>query len=152
MSSSNKLFEKVIALSRANNWHDAKMEWVFRGFAQGVADETCLCGKCSISKVFTLCNLYTESKIELGSSCINKFIPFSDSMLRKNAIEVLQDNAKQFHLKTMNQCVAQGIIEQNEFLYYLPVGKRKSIEPCKLEHRFAVNKKVVSKLMVIRNL
>ncbi|MEZ8274183.1 hypothetical protein AB6C54_23550 [Vibrio splendidus] len=152
MSSSYTLFKQIIDLSRARNWDEAKKEWRFKDFSQGIADVTCLCGKCSISKVFTLHNRYTESKIGLGSSCIRKFIPFTDKTLRNNAIEVLQDNTKQFHLNIMNQCVAQGIIDQIELFHYLPVRKRKSIEPRKLEHRIAVNKRVASSLMDICNL
>ncbi|EKA4523340.1 hypothetical protein B4926_19005 [Vibrio cholerae] len=152
MNSSYKLFEQVIALSRASDWENAKKEWEFKGFSQGNADETCLCGKCSISKIFTLFNKHTRCQIALGSSCINKFIPFTDQNLRKNAIQVLQDNTKQFDLKIMNQCLTQGIIEQNDLFYYAPIGKRKSIDPWKLEHRVEVNMKIASRLMDISNL
>ena len=69
----NKLFKTIVELSVSSDWLNAKKEWKI----DSQRDEefyVCICGKENIKNVFTLKNIKNNNMVEVGSSCVTKFL------------------------------------------------------------------------------
>jgi hypothetical protein len=67
------LFEEVVAVSFADNWADARLEWDVSSFTT-MDDETCVCGKKHIVRCYTIRNCVNGNMLfPIGSECVHKF-------------------------------------------------------------------------------
>jgi len=78
-----KLFKEIEKVSDATNWNDIKKEWALVGVYEAEEPSTCLCEKYPIIEICVLKNINNGSIVEVGNSCVNKFLGIdSDSVTR----------------------------------------------------------------------
>ena len=76
-----KLFKRVIKLSKAKEWEEAKKEWEEIRITEIDKEEDygeCLCGHHPIKEIIQLFNNITHNEIIVGNCCINKFFGIKD--------------------------------------------------------------------------
>src|SRR5262245_18392749 len=78
-----KLFQRIIALSEADNWDDAKWEWSLEDvyFADQDDPGTCLCGHHPIIENCVLVNRENENRATVGNVCVKKFLGLNSDKL-----------------------------------------------------------------------
>lgn len=72
MNYQKRLFQRVVENSVADNFEEAKLEWVLDGFTE--YETNCICGKQHILKVFSIKNKINHNVLTpIGSECITRF-------------------------------------------------------------------------------
>jgi hypothetical protein len=86
MVESYKLPESIIAMSEADNWDEAKLEWSLSYIEYAEDSEvaegaySCLCGKEHLRELCYIVNKYNGKKALVGNKCIKKFMEHIEDM------------------------------------------------------------------------
>ena len=70
----NFLATQIIAMSKADNWHDAKSEWNVSTIYRATASSECLCTHSPIKEICVIENPLTGHEAEVGNVCVKKFM------------------------------------------------------------------------------
>jgi len=74
MNNKFRLFARIIDMSRADNWDDAREEWELDYIEMApCAEHTCLCGHYPIRELCFIRNWLTHNKALVGNCCIKHF-------------------------------------------------------------------------------
>ena len=119
-----KLFKRVIELSKATTWEEARKEWVQNDITERQSDDlgTCTCGHHPIKEEIQLFNFGTKSEIIVGNCCIKKFFEIKD--FGKVFKAVRDGRVNEFMI---NDCELKGLISSWEAEFMLNVWRKRKL-------------------------
>lgn len=118
------LLTRVVELSSAKTFQDAKQEWVINNvyYAQAPNFETCICGKYPIVETIEMKNKITGNRIIVGNCCVNKFFDISACNKIFYAIR-----RSKFNEATVLYAYERKVINDWEAKFCLNVAKKRKL-------------------------
>jgi len=145
IGSSFKLMERVIALSEANTWDEAVLEWQLDYSMFVDEPEKCLCGHYPIKEIFVLVNTKNESMpIQVGNSCIEKLDP-NQAAVTRNVKRVAKDITKSFKPHIVHFARMEGWIDEWSRNFYVDTWRKRKLSDKQAQHRQRINKVILAK-------
>ena len=140
-----KLGREIIALSEADHWARARLEWGIEDIYIQSEPETCLCGHFPINELCVLRNRKNGNCAIVGNVCVKKFMKLpSDKMFA--AIKRVNDDAtKAFNVELIEHAFDKGWINQWEKDFYLNTWRKRKLSDRQREKRLQVNQKILAK-------
>lgn len=75
------LFKEIIALSVANTWDQARLEWSLQEIYFSEEPQTCLCGHVPIIEICTIGNKLSDNCTEVGNCCVKMFLGLPSDLI-----------------------------------------------------------------------
>jgi len=136
-----KLIKRVMSLSHATNWDDAKKEWKIIEITEVDKDEdygSCLCGKYPIKEMIQMFNGITRSEIIVGNCCVNKFFDIDKynkvfNALKKNKVNSLM----------IDESYAKNIINSWEKNFMMSVWRKRNFTKKQVDKYKILSQKII---------
>ena len=115
------LIQKIIELSEADNWEEAKKEWIHSSVYISEQPKTCLCNHHPIKNICVIDNTKNKQQTIVGNCCIKKF--FDERIGRVfTSIKESRINAD-----LINYAYETGIIDDWEQGFMLDLWRKKNL-------------------------
>ncbi len=89
-----QLIERILELSVADSWDEAKSEWEIDCIEQSEEPDTCLCGHFPINELCHLINSENGNSALVGNVCVNKFLEMESKKIFDCIGRIRQDIGK----------------------------------------------------------
>lgn len=141
--SSFKLAAEIIALSNADSWELAKIEWVLDSIYFAEDPETCLCGHFPIIELCELKNTKNGSKVTVGNCCVKKFLSLPSDKIFQAVKKIRVDSTRNLNGETIEHAYSKGWINSWEYEFYSQVFNKRKFS----EKQLAIKKKINDKIL-----
>lgn len=139
-----KLREEIIAMSQADNFEEAKLEWILERVYKGLG--VCLCGHSPILNLCVLRNTKNNEKTIVGSSCVQKFIGINTEQLFKSYQLIVKDIESYLDLAFIDYLFKHDVINKWEYEFLKSTFRKKFewLSEKQRTKRIQINKKVIA--------
>lgn len=144
--SSFKLAAEIIALSNANSWELAKIEWVLDSIYFAEEPETCLCGHFPIIELCELKNTKNASKATVGNCCVKKFLGLPSDKIFQAVKKIRVDSTKNLNGETIEHAYSKGWINSWEYEFYSQVFTKRKFSVKQLAIKKQINDKILKRM------
>ena len=136
-----KLFKRVIELSKADNWEEARKEWEQIAITERQSDDlgACTCGHYPIKEEIQLFNIGTKKEIIVGNCCIKKFFDIKD--FDKVFMALREGRVNKFMIE---DCFKKGVISSWESDFMLNVWRKRNVSAKQSAVWCRVKKKILA--------
>jgi hypothetical protein len=153
-----QLWEEIIALSVANTWHEARLEWELDGVYMSDEPGTCLCGHYPIREHCVLRNCRNGEEVVVGNVCVNKFMDMDTGPLFTAFNRIRKNIEAALNVEAIEHAYAKGWFTPWEYGFYIDTYKKRNwkrvsacgqpnkISPGQLTKRVQINQKVLARL------
>jgi hypothetical protein len=141
-----KLTENIIALSNSDIWDVAKLEWRLKEVYEAGKPETCLCGHFPIIEVCVLENTHNHEHVNVGNSCVKKFIGLPSDKIFQSVKKVQKDNEKALNAEALRHAYEKGWINDWEFNFGIDTMRKRKLSENQLRKRIQINKKMMQNM------
>jgi hypothetical protein len=142
-----RLVEEIIALSVANTWGEAKLEWrlghVF--FTDPDDPGTCLCGHSPIRECCVITNCLNGNSAVVGNCCVKRFLGLPSGPIFAGLRRVAQDAGKALGAAAIEHAYKFGWISRWEYDFYHDTLRRRRLTPKQRAKRTEINVKVLAR-------
>lgn len=97
-----QLTERILALSAAKTWDEAKLEWSLAKVCKANEPSTCLCGHYPIIELCTIRNCVTGRSTIVGNCCVKKFLGLSSHKIFQAVARVEKDGWRALNAETID--------------------------------------------------
>ena len=137
-----KLIERILALSVADTWDEARLEWEIAEVYEE-PESRCLCDH-QITEVCVLRNTLNDNTAEVGNVCVKKFQSISSDQMFRSVSRVKKNPEKALHRDLIELALENRWTDQSSCYFYLDTWRMRSrISPKQLAWRKDVNAKVL---------
>ena len=144
-----ELATKIIALSVADTWDEAKLEWsLFDVFKEDQPD-TCLCGHFPIIENCVLHNRENGTQAIIGNVCVKKFLGLPSDKIFQGINRIAQDNERSLNTEAIDHAHRKGWINDWERKFYFDTMRKRNLSGKQREKRIQINDKVLG--LIARN-
>lgn len=139
-----KLREEIIAMSQADNFEEAKLEWILERVYKGLG--VCLCGHSPIRNLCVLRNTKNNEKTIVGSSCVQKFIGIKTEHLFKSYELIVKNPEAYLDLLFIEYLFKHDVINEWEYEFLKSTFRKKFewLSEKQRTKRIQINKKVIA--------
>lgn len=116
-----RLTQKILALSRARTWAEAKLEWELAEVYEAHDRDTCLCGHFPIIERCVLVNKITGRTVTVGNHCVTKFFELPAEKIFQAFKRVGRDATKSLNAEAVQHAFKLGWIDAYERNFYLDI-------------------------------
>jgi hypothetical protein len=137
------LMERIVQKSIADNFQEAKLEWILVSIVKG--NDECLCGHSPIKNLCILRNKNNCEQVIVGSTCVQKFIGIKTEPLFVS-YKIVLDNEEAYLGKELIEYLHEhGIINdwEHDFLMSTIGKKFEWLTEKQQLKRIQINKKVI---------
>lgn len=146
-----RLIQGIIALSVADTWEVARLEWELLNVHKEDEPDTCLCGHFPIIEICELINLKNQNTTIVGNCCVKKFLGLRSDKIFQSIRKLNQDGSKSINAETLDHAHNKRWINDWEYRFYSSVfGKRKLSEK-QLSKKIQINEKIKQSIVNSRN-
>ena len=121
-----KLGREIIALSEADHWDLARLEWGIEDIYMQQEPEACLCGHFPINELCVLWNRKNGNRAIVGNVCVRKFMKLPSNKMFAAIKRVTADATKAFNVELIEHAFAKGWINQWERGFYLDTWRKQN--------------------------
>lgn len=146
-----KLIQEIIALSDADTWEQAKLEWVLDGVYKEDESDTCLCGHFPIIEICELRNRFNNHTAIVGNCCVKKFLGLPSDKIFQAVSRVERDREKSLNAETIKHAYRQGWINEWEIKFYIDIIRKRNLSDKQLEKKIQINNRVLRQIINRRN-
>ena len=141
-----QLAQEIIALSFAQTWAEAKLEWEIAEVYRAGQPDACLCGHLPLIEVCVLVNKVTRHEAKVGNCCAKKFLGLRpDDILR--ALERVKRNPKKaLNAEAIAYAFKMGWITLWEKRFSFDIEGVKSLSDGQISKRTEINENLVKKM------
>lgn len=138
-----QLMERIVEMSAADNFQEAKKEWILERVYKGVG--VCLCGHSPILKLCVLRNTKNNEKTIVGSSCVQKFIGIKTEHLFKSYELIVKNPEAYLDLLFIEYLFKHDVINEWEYEFLKSTFRKKFewLSEKQQAKRIQLNNKVV---------
>ena len=140
-----KLFKRVIELSVADNWAEARKEWEQIKITERQSDDlgACTCGHYPIKEEIQLFNRLNRNEIIVGNCCIKRFFDIKD--FDKVFVALREGRVNKFMI---GDCFKKGIISFWESSFMLSIWRKRNVSAKQSAVWCRVKKKILANYRV----
>ncbi len=144
-----ELATKIIALSVADTWDEAKLEWsLFDVFKEDQPD-TCLCGHFPIIENCVLHNRENGNQAIIGNVCVKKFLGLPSDKIFQGINRIAQDNERSLNAEAIDHAHRKDWINDWERKFYFDTMRKRNLSGKQREKRIQINDKILG--LIARN-
>ena len=89
-----KLISEILVRSQADEWADAKLEWLLHEVYAAAEPQTCLCGHFPIVEICVLKNKENQRRTRVGNCCVKKFMGLPSHLIFQAIKRVNNDRGR----------------------------------------------------------
>lgn len=141
-----KLAAEIIALSNADSWELAKIEWVLDSIYFAEEPETCLCGHFPIIELCELKNAKNGSSATVGNCCVKKFLGLPSDKIFQAVKRIRVDSDKNLNGETIEHAYSKGWINKWEYEFYGDVFTKRKFSDKQLAKKKQINEKILKRM------
>jgi hypothetical protein len=141
-----KLTSEIIALSVANNWDEAKIEWSLHEVYEAEEPETCLCGHFPIIELCILNNKRNGKFATVGNCCVKKFIGLPSDKIFQAVKRVRKDPSKSLNAEAVNHAFNRGWLTAWEKKFCFDTMRKRNLTTKQAEKRQQINELVLQRM------
>jgi len=138
-----ELASKIIALSVADNWDEAKLEWSLVDVFKEDEPDTCLCGHFPIIENCVIENRLNGAKAIVGNVCVKKFLGLPSDEIFTAINRIAKDNERALNAAAINHAHTKGWINDWERKFYFDTMRKRTLTDKQLRKRIQINEKVL---------
>jgi len=148
-----QLTREIIALSFAQTWTEAKLEWEIAEVYRAGQPDACLCGHFPIIEVCVLVNKATRHEAKVGNCCAKKFLGLRPDDILRALERVKRNPTKSLNAEAVQHAFKVGWIDEWERKFCLDIlrkgrgirGKRK-LSDKQTRMKIKINEKIAEKM------
>lgn len=144
-----KLVERILSMSFASTWEEAKREWELDSiyFADPWNAGTCLCGHSPILEQCELFNSLTGETVTVGNHCVGRFLDLPSATLFRAIRRVAADHEHRLSIAAVEFAAKKGWLTEWEVNFCVSLQKgRKRTRPLSVkqaEIMVRINQKIL---------
>lgn len=135
------LFERIIELSKTNDWHIARKEWTVEGIYISDDPETCLCGHYPIKELCVLYNAVTDTRATVGNCCVRHFL--GDNTVGR-VLDAIKD--QRINGDLIEYAYNAGVLDDWEYSFLCSTWRKRKMTTKQAAIYKKLHKKIFSKL------
>ena len=139
------LFKEVSKVGLNDEWDEIKKEWNLESVRIENEPHTCLCGKYPILEICTLLNKNNKEEIEVGNSCVNKFLGIDSDSVIKGVKKIKEDILNSVPKKLIEKCYKNKTINDWEYNFYINILRKRNLSTNQENCKRKINKKIYNK-------
>ena len=141
-----KLASEIIALSDADNWDAAKLEWALHEVYEADDPETCLCGHFPIIELCILSNKLNSNLATVGNCCVKKFIGLPSDKIFQAVKRVRKDASKSLNAEAIDHAFNRGWLTAWEKDFYFDIMGKRSLTAKQASKKKQINELVLQRM------
>lgn len=141
-----KLAAEIIALSNADSWELAKIEWVLDSIYFSEEPEACLCGHFPIIELCELKNTKNGNSATVGNCCVKKFLGLPSDKIFQAVKRIRVDSDKNLNGETIELAYSKGWINEWEYKFYGDVFAKRNFSDKQLAKKKQINEKILKRM------
>jgi hypothetical protein len=141
-----QLTSQIIALSVADNWDEAKLEWKLHGIHFEDEPQTCLCGHFPIKEICTIRNKENGAFTDVGNCCVKKFLGLPSDNIFQAIKRIRKDDTKALNIEAILHAHERGWITDWERGFYMDTMRKQVLSPKQRGKRQQINQRVLHRL------
>ncbi len=140
-----RLVSRIIALSAADSWEEARQEWSLAGvfFADNHSPGTCLCGHQPIIEHCVLHNRENGNVAVVGNVCVTRFMGLPTEGIFAGLRRISRDVRKALNPAAIEFAYAVGWIDWWQRRFYLDTIRRRQLSEKQLAKRIEINGRIL---------
>lgn len=146
-----QLSEKLISLSVADTWDEAKLEWALEHVWREDEPDTCLCGHSPIIEICLLRNRKNNNPAIVGNCCVKKFETLPSDLIFQAVRRIQEDIERAINPETIDHAHQKGWINDWERKFYMDTWRKRRLTDARRNKRIQINQKVLSCIVRARN-
>lgn len=152
MGNRYKLVEVITQHSIADDWIQAKKEWVpFDFYCDNSGTLGCCCGKLPIINICVIKHLVSDDTLIVGNCCITKFmdLPISNKIFT-SLTKLRKDISKSLNIDVIHYLKEINIINDYEYQFYLDRKNKRKLTDKQKAFKIKINQKFLNWICEIR--
>lgn len=141
-----KLASAIIALSDAENWDAAKLEWALQEVYEAGEPETCLCGHFPIIELCILKNKRNGNHATVGNCCVKKFVGLPSDKIFRAVKRVRKDTSKSLNAEAIKHAFNRGWITEWERDFYFNIMRKRILTAKQASKKQQINELVLQRM------
>lgn len=146
-----QLSERLIALSEANTWDEAKLEWGLEHVWREDEPDTCLCGHSPIIEICLLRNTQNNNSAIVGNCCVKKFETLPSDLIFQAVSRIQEDIDRAINPETIHHAHSKGWMNDWERNFYMDTWRKRKLTGAQRNTRIKINQKVLLSIVRARN-
>jgi hypothetical protein len=146
-----QLTAALIALSRANEWDLAKLEWTLEHVWREDEPDTCLCGHYPILEICQLRNVLNKNTAVVGNCCVKKFTNLPSDLIFQAIRRIEADIERALNPDAIQHAFKKGWINDWERKFYINTWRKRVLSGAQRQTRIQINEKVLRCIVRARN-
>lgn len=140
------LAREIIALSVADRWDAAKLEWelLYIYVTEPGDFGTCLCGHYPIREHCVLVNKRNGTQATVGNVCVSKFLGLPTDKLFTAFARIKTDPRKAINAEAIAYAADRGWMNDWERGFYLDTLRKRRLSDRQRATRIAINRRILS--------
>lgn len=122
-----KLTSEIIALSEADNWDAAKLEWTLQDVYEAEEPETCLCGHFPIIELCILSNKRSGNSATVGNCCVKKFIGLPSDKIFQAVKRIRKDTSRSLNAEAIDHAFRRRWLTEWERDFYFKIMRKRAL-------------------------
>lgn len=141
-----QLISRIIQLSVAKTWDEARLEWSLFDVCMAEIPETCICGHYPIIELCTITNTHNQNTVTVGNCCVKKFIGLPSDKIFQSVKRVQKDLQKSLNMESIEHAFQRGWINRWERDFCVSNLRKRLLSEKQLAKRAQINIKVLSRI------
>ena len=146
-----QLSERLIELSEASTWDEAKLEWGLEHIWRENKPDTCLCGHSPILEICLIRNIKNNNSAILGNSCVKKFGTLPSDLIFDAVRRIQEKIESAINPETINHAHIKGWMDDWERTFYMDTWRKRNPTGRQRNTRIKINQKVLLNVVGARN-
>jgi len=141
-----KLISEIIALSVADHWDGAKLEWALEGITFSEEPDTCLCGHFPIIEICTIKNSMNGNRADVGNCCVKKFLGLPSDLIFQGIKRVQKDDTNALNADSIRHAFKNGWITDKEKTFLFDTSRKRNLSGKQMAWRVALNRRILMRI------
>jgi hypothetical protein len=116
----------ILALSTAENWDDAKAEWVLYFVYNDPSDRACECEHSPINQICVIENRKNKNRTDVGNVCVRRFLRLLSNRIFSVIRRLQNDIQKSLNPASLDLFYERGVISFSEKQDYLVYWRKRT--------------------------
>jgi hypothetical protein len=141
-----QLSQGIIALSVANSWDEAKLEWELAEIYREDDPDTCLCSHYPINEICVLRNTHNGNTAIVGNVCVKKFLGLPSDKIFVAIKKISEDDCNALNVEAIVHAHQRGWVSDWDRKFYIDTWRKRNLSVKQMNKRIQINQKVLNKV------
>lgn len=138
-----KLAVEIVALSVADTWDEAKLEWALEDVFYSDEPGVCLCGHRPILEQCIIVNQHNGNEAIIGNVCVKRFLGLPSDKLFAAINRIAKDPSRALNTETVEYAHRKGWMNDWERKFYMDTLRKRGLSPKQRAKREQINQQVL---------